>query len=207
VILLGELFMRFKAYLLSFLILVFSFPAFADPAPLVMLKQVSSQMIAELERNKGRLSTQVIDNIVHRILLPHVDLESMSRSVVGRQYWMQATPAQREQFKREFTNVVIQVYSAPLSSYNGEIIEFKPSRDSTTASRIQVQSIITRKNGQKIPVNYRLVQSGGSWKVYDFSVEGISMVSSYRSQFDNILQQQGMDGLLQRLRQQQGKKL
>jgi phospholipid transport system substrate-binding protein len=207
VILLGELFMRFKAYLLSFLILVFSFPTFADLAPLVMLKQVSSQMIGELERNKGRLGTQVIDNIVHRILLPHVDLESMSRSVVGRQYWMQATPAQREQFKREFTNVVIQVYSAPLSSYNGEIIEFKPLRDSVSASRIQVQSVITRKNGQKIPVNYRLVQSGGSWKVYDFSVEGISMVSSYRSQFDNILQQRGMDGLLQRLRQQQGKKL
>ena len=192
--------MRLKIYF-PILLMLFTLSALADPAPLVMLKQVSTQMTSELDRHKGQINTSVIGNIVHRILLPHVDLESMSRSVVGRNYWLQATPAQRTQFKQAFTNLVIKVYAAPLSRYNGETIAFMPLRDAS-GSRLQVESIISRKNGQRIPVNYRLVQIGGAWKVYDFSVEGISMVSSYRAQFDNILQQQGMSGLLKRLNAQ-----
>jgi phospholipid transport system substrate-binding protein len=191
--------MKFKVYLLSIFIYVFSISVLAEAAPVAMLKQVSSQMMSELDRNQGHINKQVIDNIIHKVLLPHVDLETMSRSVVGKDYWSQATPVQREQFKHAFTGLVITVYSAPLSSYNGETIEFKPVRDET-GPRLQVESIVKRKNGQRIPVSYRLLQSKAGWKVYDFSVEGISMVSSYRAQFDSILQQKGMAGLLNRLR-------
>lgn len=191
--------MKIRVYFAAFFFMIMSSAVFANAAPVSMLEGVSQQMIAELDRNQGHINRQVIDGIVHRILLPHVDLETMSRSVVGKTYWNQATPAQRAQFKNAFTNLVIKVYSAPLSSYNGEKIEFRPMRDSG-GPRLQVESIVIRKNGQRIPVSYRLLQSGGSWKVYDFSVEGISMVSSYRSQFDTILQQQGMSGLLNRLR-------
>jgi phospholipid transport system substrate-binding protein len=73
-----------------------------------------------------------------------------------------------------------------------------PLRD-VSAVRPQVESVIVRKNGQQIPVSYRMLQSGGTWKIYDFSVEGISMISSYRAQFDTILQQKGMAGLLAQL--------
>ena len=152
--------MKIKAYVVAFLCLVFSVSVLADAAPVAMLKQVSTQMIAQLDQNKGHINKQAIKNIVHQVLLPHIDLESMSRSVVGREFWKQATEGQREEFKRAFTNLVINVYSAPLSSYNGETIQFMPMRDQTTA-RPQVESIITRKNGQRIPVSYRLVQSGG----------------------------------------------
>ncbi len=191
--------MKFKIYFLAFFFYLFNLSVFADTSPVNMLKQVSSQIISELDRNQGHISKQFVDRIVHRILLPHVDLETMSRSVVGRQYWLQATPPQREQFKHSFTSLVINTYSAPLSSYKGETIEFKPLRD-TSGPRLQVESVIVRKNGQRIPVSYRLLQTGNGWKVYDFSVESISMINSYRSQFDNILQQQGMSGLLNRLR-------
>lgn len=190
--------MKIKAYLVAIYFFLLSSVALADAAPVAMLQQVSNQMIAQLDSKQGQLNRQTIDGIIRTVLLPHVDLEAMSRSVVGKQYWSQSSPAQKEQFKRAFTNLVIKVYSAPLSSYNGETIEFKPMRDSS-GPRVQVESIISRKNGQKIPVSYRLLQSGGSWKVYDFSVEGISMISSYRSQFDGILQQQGMSGLLNKI--------
>lgn len=191
--------MKVRILALSLLCLIVSLSAFADPAPVAMLKQVSSQMISELDQSQGNLNKQKVHGIINRVLLPHVDLEAMSRSVVGKQYWSASSPAQKEQFKHSFTNLVIKMYSAPLASYNGDKIEFKPLRD-TTGSRLQVESIISRKNGQQIPVSYRLLQTAGGWKVYDFSVEGISMVSSYRSQFDSILQQQGMEGLLNRLR-------
>jgi phospholipid transport system substrate-binding protein len=189
--------MKIKRYLFSLVFLLFSFTALADP-PVVMLKGISAKIIDQLEQHKGGINKQVINHIVHQLLLPHVDLEIMSRSVVGNQYWSKATPEQKAQFKRAFMRLVINVYSTPISSYNGETIEFKPLRDQSTA-RPQVESVIIRKNGQRIPVSYRLIQSGGSWKIYDFSVEGISMISSYRSQFDSILQQKGMTGLLTRL--------
>jgi len=191
--------MRIKLFLIFFCFVLFTCKAVADEAPVTMLKTVSHQMVSELDKSQGRINASVINNIIHRVLLPHVDLESMSRSVVGKQYWTEATPAQREQFKQAFTNLVIKVYSAPLASYKGETIEFKPLRDAS-AQRPQVESIIIRKNGQRIPVSYRLVKSSGDWKVYDFSVEGISLISSYRSQFDSILQQKGMAGLLNKLK-------
>ncbi|MBA2654758.1 MAG: ABC transporter substrate-binding protein [Gammaproteobacteria bacterium] len=193
--------MKIKAYCLSFLFLLSTLTALADAAPAEMLKQVSNQMLSELNKNQGNINKQVVGGIINRVLLPHVDLETMSRSVVGREYWAKATPAEREEFKRAFTNLVIKVYAAPLSTFNGETIEFKPMRDSA-AARPQVESVVLRKSGQRIPVSYRLVQSGGAWKVYDFSVEGISMISSYRSQFDSILQQKGLAGLMNRLKAQ-----
>jgi phospholipid transport system substrate-binding protein len=193
--------MKIKSLFLTFFLMLFTACVFADEAPVAMLKQVSAQMIGELDKNQGHITKPLISNIIHRILLPHVDLESMSRSVIGRQYWTQATPAQKEEFKRSFTNLVIKVYSAPLASYKGETIEFKPMRDAS-AVRPQVESIVVRPNGQRIPVSYRMVQSSGAWKVYDFSVEGISLISSYRSQFDSLLQQKGMTGLLNKLRAQ-----
>jgi phospholipid transport system substrate-binding protein len=190
--------MKLKAYF-SLLFFFLSLSVLADEAPVNMLKQVSQQMIAQLDKSQGHVSKQTISHIIHQVLLAHIDLESMSRSVVGREHWLQSTPAQKEEFKRSFTHLVIKVYSTPLASYDGDRIEFKPLRDAQ-AVRPQVESIIIRKNGQRIPVTYRLVRSGGAWKIYDFSVEGISMISSYRSQFDTILQQKGMSGLLSRLR-------
>lgn len=191
--------MKLRAYIIVFVMLAWSHLVTADQAPVTMLKQVSNQMIAELNKSQGNLNKVTISHIIHRVLLPHIDLESMSRSVIGREYWSQATPAQREEFKRAFTNLVIKVYSAPLSSYKGDTIEFKPMRDAT-AVRPQVESIIIRTNGQRIPVTYRLTQSQGAWKVYDFSVEGISLISSYRSQFDTLLQQKGLSGLISKLK-------
>ncbi len=109
-----------------------------------MLKQVSQQMTVELDKNKGHITKQTINGIVHQILLPHIDLESMSRSVVGREYWSGATPLQKTAFKQAFTNLIIKVYSTPLASYEDDKIEFKPLRD-TSAVRPQVESVIIRK--------------------------------------------------------------
>jgi phospholipid transport system substrate-binding protein len=65
---------------------------------------------------------------------------------------------------------------------------------------LTVRSVIIRRSGQRIKVDYNVVRSGDSWKVYDFSIENVSMVQSYRSQFSDVLAQQGMSGLLQRLK-------
>lgn len=176
-------------------------------APVTMLQQTSDQMLNALKQNKPSLkgNSAAIYRIVDKILLPQVDLESMSRSVVGRNYWAQATPAQKAEFKKLFTYQVTQTYSTALSSYQNEKIKFYPIRGyNSNEQRVQVQSVIIRGNGQTIPVSYRLVNNGGNWKVYDFSVEGVSLISSYQAQFANDLSQGGMAGLLAKMRQRYG---
>lgn len=199
--------MKIRAY---FALLVFCFITSAalaqDPAPLAILKNTSSEMLSALKQNKASLRNNpaVIYHIVNTVLLPHVDLDTMSRSVVGRNAWDSATPAQREDFKKLFTHQVTKTYSAALSSYHDERVEFFPIRGGVTGNRVQIQSEILRANGQKIPVSYRLVNLGGNWKVYDFSVEGVSIVTSYRSQFSSTLSQGGLASLLTKMHQRYG---
>lgn len=182
---------------LSFLV-VFSFGVYAS-SPGEVMDQTANQMISALEKNKARLKSSdgVIYSIVQRTLIPHIDLNRMAGSVVGRDYWSKASASQHQTFIREFTKLVISTYAAALASYDGDQVKFHPTR--ADGSTVVVNSIIIRKNGQKIPISYNLVREGETWKIYDFNIENISMVQSYRSQFSDILASSGMNGLMQKL--------
>ncbi len=172
----------------------------ASPVP--VLDTAAKEMMASLAANKSKLKNpNVIYNIVNRVLLPHIDLDRMSMAVVGRQYWSNATPAQHSEFIHQFTHLVTSTYAAALASYDDDRVQFYPLRsDYKSAHNLTVRSVIIRKTGQKIGVDYNVVRSGDSWKVYDFSIENVSMVQSYRSQFADVLSRRGMPGLLQQLK-------
>ena len=169
----------------------------ADPPPLALVKQVSTQTLKELQKYRGKQRTrQIIHSIINRIVVPHFALPDIARSVVGRNYWYQATERARSQFIKAFTSYVIDMYSGALTAYSNENLSFKPIRDfKPSQSRIQVYSIVNRPGASSVNLNYRLVQQGNSWKIYDFSVDGVSMVQSYRSQFASSLSQGGLTGL------------
>jgi len=174
-----------------------------DPAPLAMLKHTSNKMLSELKKNKSRLqgNDQLIRNIVHKVLIPRVDINRMSKLVVGRDYWLKASSSQRKKFQKEFTSLVISTYSVALQNYDQEVIRFMPIRGNISGRRqLQIASVITQGGRQPIRINYLLVKSGSQWKVYDFSVDGISLVQSYRSQFAEVLANSGFNGLLQKLK-------
>jgi len=174
-----------------------------DPAPVTMLKESTAQMLAFLKSNQSTLKSrpQLLESEVRRIVVPKFDLTTMAQSVVGRRHWMDASPEQQQAFIREFTDLVISVYAAPLADYNGDRVQFFPLRDAISGqSRIIVQTAILRPTGQRIQVNYSLKSTGNSWKIYDFSIEGISMIASYRSQFADVLENKGMSGLLGQMR-------
>lgn len=183
-----------------FLLLFLSPFCFALTSPATQLQGVADRMISQLENNKSQLkSMSVIRGIVNKILIPTVDLNRMSASVVGRD-WLSATAAQKAQFKKEFSYLVTTTYASALSSYNGDQVQFYPIRGNYQAQQtLRVNSIIIRKNGQRIPISYDVLRQGNDWKVYDFSIEHVSMVQSYRSQFSGVLAQGGMIALLARL--------
>lgn len=183
------------------LLMLFGLANAGVQSPLTVLKSASNQMIAALERNKSRLdNSNVIFRIVNRILVPHVDANRMAALVVGPQQWRRSSPQQRRQFVSQFKQLVISTYAAALSSYNGDHVRFYPLHSNYNARRtINVKSVIIRRSGQRIPVNYNLRRAGNTWKIYDFSIENVSMVRSYRAQFASVLASSGMSGLIHRL--------
>ncbi|WED43903.1 MlaC/ttg2D family ABC transporter substrate-binding protein [Legionella cardiaca] len=180
----------------------------AQTSPLPMLESTANQIIATLKENKSSLkqNPQIIHQAVKRYLLPNVDVSGMSRSVLGRQAWNKASASERQQFSYEFTQLVIRTYATPLAEYTDEKIKFLPIRGSLDGRFLRVNSVIIRSNGQNIPLSYSLVSKNGTWKIYDLSVEGVSLLQSFRSQFADALRNSSMQQIIKQLHEQPGKK-
>lgn len=180
----------------------------AQNSPLPMLEGSANQIIAMLKENKATLkqNPQVIHQAVQRYLLPNVDVSGMSRSVLGRQAWGKATNNERQAFSQAFTKLVIRTYATPLAEYTDEKIKFLPIRGSLDGRFLRVNSVIIRSNGQNIPLSYSLVSKNGTWKIYDLSVEGVSLLQSFRSQFADALRNSSIQEIIKKLNEQQPSK-
>ncbi|MDP3560358.1 MAG: ABC transporter substrate-binding protein [Legionellaceae bacterium] len=177
----------------------------AAASPIPMLQESSSQMMQVLEQHKSELPKhpEIIRAAVLRYLLPHVDLQGMSRSVLGRDAWQKASVSEKQAFTQAFTDLVIRTYSAPLTQYNHEVIRFLPVRGAIPDNFIQIDSVVVQTSGHQIPVTYQLVYLQGQWKIYDLSVEGISLLQSFRSQFAEALQHQSITQLISNMKKKQ----
>ncbi len=180
----------------------------AQSSPVPMLEQTANEIISTLKQNKANLKSNpnIVYNAVEKHLLPIVDVAGMSRSVLGRQAWMKASETQRTQFSQAFTRLVIRTYSSPLAQYSDETVQFLPVRGSLNSRFMRVNSLIVRSEGQNIPLTYSLVDKNGQWKIYDISVEGVSLLQSFRSQFAQVLQNSSIDEVIKQMQQKQLKK-
>ena len=175
-----------------------------DPAPVVMLKNTSNQMVGELNKHLGNLKNNrpLVSSIVKRTVVPHFDLATMGQLVVGRNYWQDASATTQKQFISAFTDYAINTYSSAISSYDGETIKFYPVRgDIADKSRVQVDTDIQHKDGPPVHVQYSVLKKGSGWFIYDFSVDGVSLVQNYRSQFAGTLREGGLEKLVAQLQQ------
>ncbi len=177
--------------------------SWAQSSPVPMLENSATQIIDTLKKNKSSLKTnhQIVYQAIEHYLLPNVDVNGMSRSVLGRQAWSKATAAEKKDFTQAFTQLVIRTYASPLSEYSGETVTFLPLKGSLDSRFIRVSSIISRPSGQRIPLSYNLVSKNGEWKIYDLSVEGVSLLQSFRSQFGQVLQNSTMHDLIAQMQQ------
>ncbi|RAP38394.1 signal peptidase [Legionella quinlivanii] len=186
-----------------FLLFAFLLPhwLWAQGSPIPMLEGTANQILSTLKEHKGSLKSnrQLIFQAVEQHLLPNVDVSGMSRSVLGRQVWSKASAGERAQFSKAFTQLVIRTYASPLAEYTDETIKFLPIRGSVDGRFVRVNSLIIRSNGNNIPLSYSLVAKNGQWKIYDLSVEGVSLLQSFRSQFAQALQNSNIQDLIKQM--------
>ncbi len=183
--------------------MLFTQVMWAQSSPVPMLEKAANQIIDTLKKNQASLKSnhQIVYQAIERYLLPNVDVLGMSRSVLGRQAWNKASAAEKTEFTQAFTQLVIRTYASPLAEYSGETVAFLPLRVPADSRFTRVSTVISRSNGQHIPLSYNLVSKNGQWKIYDLSVEGVSLLQSFRSQFGQVLQNSSMKGLIAQMHQ------
>jgi phospholipid transport system substrate-binding protein len=128
------------------------------------------------------------------------DIPGIGQFVLGR-YWRTATPEQQQEFLRLFQEYIVQAYSTRLGEYGGEPFRVTGSRPA--GEETIVNSEIDRKNGNRIQVDWYLINHGGRQKISDVYVGGVSMKVTQRDEFASVIQRNGgrVDALLAQLRQ------
>ena len=125
----------------------------------------------------------------------------MARLVLGR-FWRSASLDQQQQFIDEFKTLLVRTYATALFEYTGQKIVYKPMRIKDGEGRAVVRTEIQPADGPAIPLHYTLARGDdGTWRVYDIRIDGISLVTNYRSTYSRAIQRQGMDGLISSLSQ------
>ena len=170
--------------------------------PEELVKKITSDVMTAVKTDKQLAAgdRQRALQLAEEKILPHVDFEEATRLAVGRS-WREATPEQRKQLVHEFRSMLVRTYSNALEGYQGQEMKVLPSRVKPGETEATVRNQFTRAGGKPVPIDYQMRKTDGGWKIYDISVEGISLVLTYRSEFDQVVRQQGIDGLIKRLGQ------
>lgn len=198
------MFRCFKHVVLAGILSVSVLPAMAADSPVPMLRTVSEEMIQSLRAIKTHdqaKAYQEIQAIVLKKLVPRVDRVRMAKLVIGRRYWDGARQVQRDEFVKLFTGMVVATYTTALQSYSDQKVTFFPLRvDPNQESMVEVKSQIEAAHGSPVSVVYEMRHDpSGKWMIADLSVDGVGIVSSYRSQFADVLANQGFQALLDRM--------
>ncbi|MFN2308510.1 MAG: phospholipid-binding protein MlaC [Gammaproteobacteria bacterium] len=170
------------------------------PGPEAVVRQTSERMLAVLRERHAAIQAEParLYGFVDDIVLPHFDFERMARWVLGKN-WRKTTPEQQQRFVVEFRNLLVRTYGTALLEYNDQEVYFLPMRMSTDADDVTVRTELRRPAGGGIPINYSMYRRADGWKVYDVTIEGISLVSNYRATFAGEIRSAGIEGLIARL--------
>jgi phospholipid transport system substrate-binding protein len=165
-----------------------------------LVKKITEDVLAAVKTDKQLAAgdRQKALKLAEEKVLPHVDFDEATRLAVGRS-WQQATPEQRKQLVDEFRRMLVRTYSSAIQRYEGQTMRTLPSRAKPEETDVTVRNQYIRANAQPVQVDYQMRKTDSGWKIYDIVVEGVSLVLTYRSEFDAVVKQSGIEGLLKRL--------
>ncbi len=173
-------------------------PAFADD-PMSVVKTTVDQAL-EVLRDKQAPLAQRQDKL-RQIVAQTFDFTEMAKSALGY-HWKQITPAQQQEFTNAFVAFIEDSYLSKINDYRGQQVSFlRISNEGPQYA--QVATDIIQPKGDAIHVNYRLVQEGNTWKIYDVTVDAISIIANYRNQFNRVMNNKGYDTLIADLKAKQ----
>jgi phospholipid transport system substrate-binding protein len=133
-------------------------------------------------------------------ILPHLDFREATQLAVGKA-WHAATPAQQAKLVEEFRAMLVRIYSNAVEVYRGQTMRVLPVRMAAGDTEVTVRNQYRREGRPPVPVEYAMRRTPQGWKIYDITVEGVSLVLTYRAEFETVTRSSGIDGLIKRLQQ------
>ena len=195
----------FRSFLLLLALLGFNAPAALanDTPPDVLARTTTQEVLAILKQDKelqnGNLTK--VYQLVEAKVLPNFDFNRMTQLALGK-HWPRATAKQKQSLVNEFRNLLVRTYSSSLTAFTNQTVEFKPLTMKPDDTDVTVRSEIRQPGGQPIPINYSMYKTPFGWKVYDVTIDGVSLVTNYRASFSNTIRQSGIDGLIKAMADQ-----
>ena len=168
----------------------------------VPLETVKGQInrVFEVLRNptlKGEAGKRAKKGKIRSISEEIFDFTELSRRSLG-QNWNKFSPDQQKEFTKLYKSLLEEAYADKITSYTDEKVIFK-REIALSEKTVEVETTIVTKTSE-VPINYRVIEKEGQWKVYDVVIEGVSLVSNYRTQFREILANKKPEDLLETLR-------
>jgi phospholipid transport system substrate-binding protein len=173
-------------------------PTYADDAPSGVVRDTTNKVIAVLRDQN--LSADEKRKRVEDVVLVSVDFETLSKLVLARN-WGKFTDPQRDEFMTLFKNHLSMTYGRNVESYKNEAVQITGARPENGGDQTVKTKIVRGGGGNDILVDYRLRQRDGQWKIIDVIIEGVSLVSNFRSQFQDVVSSGGPERLLGLLRE------
>lgn len=170
------------------------------PEPEALIRNTVDEVLAIVKQDKDIQTgnKKKVTELVDAKVLPHFNFTHMTRLAVGKN-WRNASPEQKKALEIEFRNLLVRTYTTAFTTYKDQEVEVKPLKMANDATDVTVKTFILNKGKPPLPVNYDMEKTANDWKVYDLSIEGVSLVTNYRGTFAEQVQKSGIDGLIKTL--------
>ena len=188
--------------IIALILLIIALPALATGNPEQLIKDTTNQVLSAIRTNSESYKDDPsgLYKLVNEVVLPHFDFSRMTDMALGR-YREKVSAEQRPAIEHEFRSLLVRTYGGALLEYNEQEIVFLPMEGSIEGGEVTVRSEIEQPGGFPIPIDYSMRFGDDGWKVYDISVDEVSLVTNYRSSFARAIKKTGVDGLIQTLQQ------
>ncbi|MCG6889473.1 MAG: ABC transporter substrate-binding protein [Gammaproteobacteria bacterium] len=187
------------------LLLILAVPAMAATGPEQLIRETSDKVLDEIRNNAEQYKTdpQGVYDLVNTVVLPHFDFSAMTDLALGS-YKEEVNEQQRPEIINEFRLLLVRTYSSALLEYTDQVVVYLPMEGSEAEGAVTVRTEIEQAGGFPIPINYMLRKGDDGWKVFDISVDEVSLVTNYRSSFARAIKKNGVGGLIETLRSRNG---
>jgi phospholipid transport system substrate-binding protein len=179
-------------------------PVYAAGAPELgpeeLVRQVTSDVLETVQKDRQLAAgdRRKVLALAEEKILPLIDFEEATRLAVGKN-WRTATPEQRNRLITEFRSMLVRIYSNAVGAYKGQTLRVQPVRMAPGATEVTVRNQYLSPGKPPVSIDYAMHRANGTWQIYDITAEGISLVLTFRGEFEQVVQQAGVDGLIKRL--------
>ena len=192
---------KFYSGFIAVISLLMSASVWASHPAEVLVKDTITKTLERLEKDDELIKkdpNHVLD-LIEELILPNFDFEQIASWALGK-YNRTATATQKEKFTAEFRQLLVRTYSKALVEAKGRVVNYLPVRASTkNTDEVEVRTEVEQGSALPLPIYYKLHLKENEWKVYDVSIDNISIVSNYRNTFAKEIRQDGIDKLISRL--------